>query len=198
MSPAVTAESFWNTFADALRSRLAGCNSWRSLYTHDTEWTKFMTHDFLAKLGETLGFQKVCWEWCRVDVSYFSYPHPADVRSGTMSNDNPGWDWDWEVAIEHENDGRSWLEEFTKLGHINCGLKVLITYHDYSRPLEEKIAEALRLHKGRKYRQAEDRWLLIFGPHNRSLGVRDFVAFGFDGANLVELLPKSVLPQDSP
>lgn len=36
--------------------------------------------------------------------------------------------WDLEVAVEHENYDGYWMEEVIKLAHINCPLRVVVTY----------------------------------------------------------------------
>ena len=41
--------------------------------------------------------------------------------------------WDLEVAVEHENNDKSWMDELVKIMHINCPLRVVIGYL----PIEE-------------------------------------------------------------
>ena len=78
----------------------------------------------LERLGSELGFdstrQEIAREYMLIDVGFFSVSEgDADL-------------WDFEVAIEHENHGDKWFDELVKLAHVQCGLRVLISYFDYA------------------------------------------------------------------
>jgi hypothetical protein len=167
------------------------------MYDHDKPWTAFI-EPFLKRMGTLLGFRadgpypacvEISREWCRIDVAYFSVFSPI---TGTLDN------WDWEVAIEHENGGHlEWFQEFVKLVHVCCGLKVIITYHDYTArglSIEDKLQLAKKLYDARRYRVLPDNWLLIFGSWWRPrTAAEDYVAYSFNGAEFGELPRQKVL-----
>lgn len=182
MSP----EEFWDSFAKRLRNKLGDSQGWREKYESSPAWTRFMM-EFLEELGSALGFTdegEISREYYRIDLGYYKVSEPHI--------------WDFEVAIEHENSPSKWLEEFMKLIHINCGLKVIITYHDYGNrrtSLKEKLDEVKELYSDRRYRQGDDNWLFIFGPRAISRD-RDFVAYKFYRESFEELSIHRIMRRD--
>lgn len=192
----ITPERFWSAFATELRKAIADPGSnWPTVFSQDKSWTSLMNSTVLTRLGDSLGFAKyrnsilspVSNEWCRVDVGYFTIREPLHRFDGN---------WDWEVAIEHENQAfPSWLDEFVKLTHINCGLKVLITYHNYrsGATISDELRVAKDFYDCRKYRQQDDAWLLVFGQVWDEPLTQDFVAYKFDGREFEELAPQKII-----
>jgi hypothetical protein len=150
----------------------------------------------LRRLGSDLGFDTprgIGSEFYNIDMSYYRITAPVQTQSGKVLDYN----WDLEVAIEHENDTETWFYEFVKLVHICCGLKVIITYHNYSNyrfPLEEKFTVLTSLYAMRSYKQTRDKWLLIFGPTFNCLGDYDYVGYRFTGSQPILLETVPILP----
>ncbi len=152
--------------------------------------------DVLTEVGHDLGFRgqhAIAHEYYRLDVGYFSKgTHPNAPRF-------VDWDvWNLEVAIEHENNSDRWYEEWVKLIHFNCGLKVLITYHDYAgaESIGTRLKWAKDIYEGVRYRQCPDSWLLIFGPSWGSER-HDFVGYSFEGNGFQELSSRKTWPDSS-
>lgn len=154
------AEIFWGAFAEHLRSRLAAMPNWIEKYGNRTRWTQTLT-EIVNAFGLEHGYQEngeVANEYFRVDIVFSKWVRDQDPYA-----------WDLDVAIELENDPRSWFDEVTKLHHLNCGLRVIMTYQDYDDPAESllsKVDRAVRLLKTRKYPAHSGEWLLIIGPYN--------------------------------
>jgi hypothetical protein len=189
----VAAEEFWFTFASELRRALEGTPDWRSRWDSNEAWTPFIKN-VLTEVGRSLGFLErlsIAHEFYRLDVGYFS--------KGTLPDSGKFRDWDvWnlEVAIEHENNSESWHEEWIKLIHFNCGLKVLVTYIDRTRnaePIETKLKRVKQIYDQAKYRQRPDSWCLIFGPTWNS-GLCSFIAYEFNGVDFQRLSERDIWP----
>lgn len=168
-------ESLWEKIALAFEENIGALND---VYPNFKPYTKALT-DILVKLGEQYYGHVDTEYWPRVDISYFDHCTNSD------------WDeWAREVAIEIEN-SCTWDEELNKLFCINAGIKVLITYHDG--PADEMLnflnGEFKRIYDSRKYHQANDQYLIIFGPTSTVdlLERREFMAFSFDGKEAVQL-----------
>lgn len=187
----ITAELFWNTFATELHAACLNDRHWISYIDHSKEWTNFVI-PVIHLVGEKLGFDsqnEIQHEFYKIDVIYYRQHQniPADFPTPPHSN------WDLEVIVEHENSWKHWLWNITKLCHINCGLKVIIAYHDYKDShgtLEQKLSYMKELYDLRCYKQKPDNWLLLLGPNTQSLckSGKDFVAYQFNGTefNLLE------------
>jgi hypothetical protein len=193
-SKAITAEQFWATFASELHRALEQDPDWPDKWGTDQTWTPFIKN-VLTEVGYSLGFHEkhaISYEFYRLDVGYFS--------KGTFPDNGKSRDWDaWnlEVAIEHENNSESWHEEWIKLVHFNCGLKVLVTYTDYipnAEPIETKLQRVKQIYDQAKYRQRPDNWCLIFGPTWKS-GQHAFIAYEFDGTSFRRLPDRNIWPR---
>jgi hypothetical protein len=114
------------------------------------------------------------------------------------------------VAIEHENDPKGnqcWRQELIKLWHINCGLKVLITYNDFRsgcgtpRSISDLQKTITNIIGNRAYRSVykdciQSPFLFIFFPSccdnkdywDSTVEMYDAVAFVYDG-NVFRPLP---------
>lgn len=184
-------DQFWREFSAQLSRALSESGEWPAIYKDPKPWTKFVDST-CRRTGEKLGFRterENAGEYMKVDRGFFSIgPEESDKR----------WcNWDWEVAIEYENSptGNDWVEEVTRLAHLNAGLKVLVTYTAFSTagsdPCLALIDAAAKLCAQRKYRQSDERWLFIIGPRYPDLATQpavDFRAFAWSpGADPVEL-----------
>ena len=189
MNLTITPEIFWNTFSDKLKSGINEDSNYLKYYYDPNykKWTEFI-ETILILIGKDFNFKKeyreISKEYFRIDFCFFKV------------NPNDEYDWNLEVAIEHENSDKTWFDEFTKLTHINCGLKVLIAYHDYinDKQIDKKLNEdAKNYYLKRKYKQSPDNWLIIIGPSYK-IRDKDFVAYKFDGDTFELLENKNILP----
>lgn len=179
----ITAEDFWNKFSDGLSIKLNGNPTWRNTYKSNKRWTQFI-YEFLwefARKSYNYSKHRECsTEYLRTDMGFYDIDkitEDIDLKYGEF-------EWDFDVAIEHENDDTAWFDEFVKLIHVNCGLKVLISYyryHDKNGKITEpeeimKIAE--KIYNTRKYKNLNDNWLIILGPCLDDIEKgKDFIAF---------------------
>jgi len=169
-------ELFWKVFAVELNKALKEERKWFDYYCDNKKWTKFI-FKFLTNLSPKFGIEVTMREhWPKIDISYY---------------DKPGDEWDmWasEVAIEHENDPKTWRVELCKLMLLNSGLKVLIAYRNITdRELDKELKDFIKIYKSRKYHQVNDSWILIFGPTADMYDKYDFVAYKFNGKNITKL-----------
>lgn len=178
---------FWNAFSAYLTERLAKMRSWQAQYEDGTTWTKTLTtiiNDFGKECGYS-GKGEVSNEYFRIDALFSKMAHKQDPFA-----------WDLDVAIEIENNAKQWYDEVVKLSHINCGLKVIIAYHNFGDAdalLQAKLKRVQKLIKNRKYKNATTDWLIIFGPH--SCDERHvFRAFSIRDTSITALSPKKVFP----
>jgi hypothetical protein len=177
MREKVIADQFWERFSTSLHKHLRNNSNWEQLYSNSKTWTVFM-FDFLYKFSDekynysTRG--ECSTEYLRVDMGCFDKSNVIDTNNKKYN----GYEWDFDIAIEHENDETRWFEEFVKLIHVNCGLKVLIAYHSYDRDLSERIEALESIFNNRKYKNLNDQWLIILGPTLKDKANRkDFIAF---------------------
>ena len=195
----ISAESFWDAFSSKLFSACSDDQNWRQYFANPTQWTNFVMPTLTNSVGKELGFDpenEIQKEFYRIDVIYYKvYAN----RQADFTIPNEEWNWDLEVAIEHDNNSKHWPFNVAKLCHINCGLKVIIGYHEYGNQrkygtIEQKLDYMkTSLYDLRKYKQVpEDNWLLILGPNDLA---RDFVAYKFDGEEFSNLEDKRILQQ---
>ncbi|HTE43134.1 MAG TPA: hypothetical protein VK629_20090 [Steroidobacteraceae bacterium] len=139
-------------------------------------------------MGYTRGENEFSSEFYRVDYCCYSFEM---LKEGMVT-------WDLELAIEHENNGRSWHEEWIKLASFNCGLRVVISYAheiDSISPESPALAKAEILASRRKYAQDAGKWLLILGAaYRESMTTCHFVAFSFDEGGFVKLPDSPIQP----
>ena len=184
-------ELFWEEFATYLRNKINSTPDWQSLYSSNKKWTLFMKKT-LKSLGKSLGYTnkgEVACEYYKIDTSYYKY--------ASKDRKYEDCDWDFEVAIEYENNPKTWFEEFIKLIHINCRLKVIITYHNYQNTseaisLDSKLRIAEDLYQKRKYKQPNDNWLIIIGPTKEKLK-EDFIAFKIENGKFIPLDEQKII-----
>lgn len=178
MTTTVTPETFWNAFEGALKSETTALGNWTRQYESDPLWTGTMMQ-VLRNAGRQLSFadRMIYNEYFRLDMTWFNYP----------DSDFAAHLWNLEVAIEHENHSEKWYDEWVKLSHICCGLKVLITYHDYYRGkvIEEKMKLPLEMYRRQRYKPPSDSWLIIFGPTCQTPRA-PWVGYTFDGSQLTQ------------
>ena len=195
----ISAKSFWDAFSSKLRSACSNDPNWRQYFANATKWTNFVMSTLTNSVGKELGFDpenEIQKEFYKIDVIY--YRVHVNPQAAFFIPNGAEWNWDLEIAIEHENNSKDWHFEFSKLCHINCGLKVIIGYHEYGNQqkygtIEQKLDYMKTLYDLRKYKQGpEDNWLLILGPNDLA---RDFVAYKFDGKEFSRLEDKRILQQ---
>lgn len=193
----INPETFWNIFSDYLHiniNKIREESKLKELYSSGKRWSEFMIST-LKKFGQELGYTRegeIGCEFYRIDVGYYKYS-----ESDNELKDYEIYDWDFDIAIEHENTPIDWLYEFTKLVHINCGLKVIIGYHNYRKndtPLEKVIKIAEKLYAKRRYKSLNENWLIIIGPFSIE-NDRDFCAFKIVNGKFAKLEDKKVLKQ---
>ena len=190
---------FWNVFSESLHNKFYKNNDKQirtfNIYQNNKPWTKFLTK-FLLDLSEEFSCNSMKEYWPKVDVAYFN-----DTRDY--------WDkWSFEVAIEIENDSKTWWKsEFNKLMSLNCGLKVIVTYDSTDNAsllkwlngngANDDYSNIRKIYKSRKYHQKNDNWLIIFGPcadkKNNYSSLDDFRAFTFSGDKFTQLEKKKIL-----
>ena len=176
----ISAEDFWIAFSEEFHKKYyLNKKASNEAYGSDDPWTAWM-NDFIMQLGKQLNYHVEYEYFDRCDYAYFS-------DSGVEN-----WGkWSWEVAIEHENDGWPKLhEELHKLMLINAGLKVLISYRKRTNTpefLASDFAEFKEIYKSRKYHQEDDNYLFIYGPELSLWEKEDFLAFSFDGKEVINI-----------
>ncbi|MBS0619811.1 MAG: hypothetical protein JSR44_16615 [Spirochaetes bacterium] len=187
MKSITTAENFWVEFSKFFSQSLKALKNWERKYEHRKTWTTALTEIFYA-FGEKYGYRdrgEVASEYFRVDIIFSKWAPKQDDFA-----------WDLDVAIEMENDTTQWYDEVVKLCHINCGLKVIMTYHNYSdtEELSKKIERCVELIKNRKYHSEANDWLLIFGPHSCA-DRKAFVAYKISDNKAKKLATKNIFPK---
>lgn len=179
----VTAEDFWSRFAEKLRNKIMRDEEWEEKYKSNKRWTKFIYEllgDDIKNEYKYNRFRECSTEYLRTDMGFYD----ISKRTEGINSKYDGFEWDFDIAIEHENDETAWLDEFVKLVHINCGLKVLISYHHYStnngipKEPDEILEVAEKIYNSRKYKNLNDNWIIILGPcFNDMINGKDFVAY---------------------
>ena len=162
----ISPKRFWDVTKDAItliynKDREKFKNAYNSNLTL-RNWTVFF-YELIETVRDRLGYNKD-WhfykEYLRLDYSMFSYDRD-DVNSHI---------WHLEVAIEHENNPKTWLHEFVKLVHVNAGLKVLFCYTEESEDFIYQFKKLTDIYNSCKYKQRDDQILLIVGPLDLSKG----------------------------
>lgn len=155
---------FLEAFTNRMRTAREQNLDWKSAYASNKRWTDFMMGNILRPLAADLHYpESNCYatEYMLVDAGYFD---------GTKKQCH----WDFDIALEHENNGCSWLEEFIKLLHINCGLRVIITYNkDNGSSGQGLFTEAEEIYDTRRYKDNKENWLILVGPSVKKLNQGD-------------------------
>jgi hypothetical protein len=178
MTGSVTPESFWNVFESKLVAATQAQQNWTGLYESDLLWSGLMMQ-VSRSTGARLAFppERIYTEYFRLDMAWFKYP---DLERDPFT-------WNLEAAIEHENGAGQWYDEWVKLNHIACGLKVLVSYHNYRgrQTLEEALEHAREIYRRLLYKPSNNSWLLIFGPTCQQPEL-PWRGYTFDGKELRE------------
>jgi len=93
--------------------------------------------------------------------------YKIDLIGYRRENQDVDCNWWLDVAYEHENRD-TWNDELCKLCYVAADLRVVSSYHDFSRekePVEKKLKGYLdRLGKEKILRVPDSKWLFVFGP----------------------------------
>jgi len=138
-------ENFWQEYS----SQLNQARNWDA-YQNDTDWTKKVLC-IAEKTCEKFGLE-TSKEYYKIDL--------IGYRQNKKSN------WWLDIAYEHENRYDRWREELCKLCYVAADLRVISSYHDFSKePVEKKLKDYLdRLGKEKILRVPDSKWLFVFGP----------------------------------
>lgn len=179
----ISAEKFWIIFANALKDKRKK-HDLNKLYKDNKKWTKFVIN-LLEEIGYTeFKCGSVVKEYFRkIDVCYFDKWGKDDWT-----------EWAMEVAIEHENDGETWMNECHKLLLISCGLKVVILDYNKSKNEINKIQDEFKIiYKSRKYHVENEAWLFIFYPNMKIWNNNDYLAYEFKNNKFNDLKEIKIL-----
>lgn len=147
MDRIVEPESFWQEYS----ARLNQAGNWNA-YQNSPTWTPEVMR-VAEETCKEFGL-KTSREDYRVDLIGWRREEP-DVT------DN----WWLDIAYEHENDD-TWYRELCKLCYVAADLRVISSYHDFSKePIEKKLKGYLdRLGEEKILRVPDSKWLFVFGP----------------------------------
>ena len=144
----VEPETFWQEYS----SQLNQAGNWDA-YQNNTNWTKAVmcvADETCKKFG-----LKTSREYYNIDLIGWRREKP-----------NEKCNWWLDVAYEHENEYNTWYNELCKLCYVAADLRVVSSYHDFSKePVEKKLKDYLdRLGKEKIFRVPDGKWLFVFGP----------------------------------
>ncbi|MBA7684036.1 hypothetical protein ES703_92425 [subsurface metagenome] len=142
-------ETFWQEYS----SQLNQAGNWGA-YQNNTDWTKAVI-GIAKKTCECKKFKlKTQTEYYKIDLIGYRREEP-----------NVDCNWWLDVAYEHENDD-TWYGELCKLCYVAADLRVVSSYHDFSKePIEKKLKDYLDwLGKEKILRVPDGKWLFVFGP----------------------------------
>lgn len=117
------AQEFWEKFQGIFKEDKEGkaIKYWLS----SKAYTQFILGAIERFLKEQyLGTSK---EYYRIDLTAWTQLKNEDYFL-LKDKDFEKYLWDLEVAVEHENNDKSWMDEVVKLMHVNCPLRVVIGY----------------------------------------------------------------------
>ena len=123
----MTAQDFWEKFQEIFKEDKEGkaIKYWLSSKAY-TQFILEAIESFLE--GQSFETSR---EYYRIDlIAWTQLKHRGYLLK---DRDFENYLWDLEVAVEHENNDKSWMDEVVKLMHINCPLRIVIGYL----PLEE-------------------------------------------------------------
>lgn len=136
----MTAQEFWRQFEKIfIDNKDEASKCWLS----SKEYTKFI----LGKIADFLNKQKfeISKEYYRIDLTAWTQLKNEEYYL-LKGKDFEKYLWDLEVAVEHENNDKSWMDEVVKLMHASCPLRVVIGYlpmdenkNDYISALNSEI-----------------------------------------------------------
>jgi hypothetical protein len=155
-------EKFWQEYS----SQLNQAGNW-DVYQNNTEWTEKVL-GIAEKTCEKFGL-KTNREYYKIDLI------------GWRRKENEKCNWWLDIAYEHENDD-TWYGELCKLCYVAADLRVISSYHDFSKePIEKKLKGYLdRLGKEKILRVPDSKWLFVFGPRLVCAEKQPFKVFTID------------------
>ena len=123
----MTAQEFWEKFQEIFKEDKEGkaIKYWISRKAY-TQFILDAIESFLK--GQSFETSR---EYYRIDLTAWTQLKQCGYL--LKDRDFENYLWDLEVAVEHENNDKSWMDEVVKLMHINCPLRIVIGYL----PLEE-------------------------------------------------------------
>lgn len=147
MKRVVEPENFWQEYSASLNH----AGNWDA-YQNDTDWTKAVM--CVADKTCKKFVLETSKEYYRIDLIGYRREEP-----------NVDCNWWLDVAYEHENRD-SWYGELCKLCYVAADLRVVSSYHDFSKePVEKKLKDYLdRLGEEKILRVPDSKWLFVFGP----------------------------------
>lgn len=127
----MTAQDFWGNFQKIFKNDSPLINEAKTKWQSNKKYTEFI----LCKIGNFLKEDNTVFiskEYYRIDLTswrqlkgnQYKLFENKDFEDKEFEN----YLWDLEVAVEHENNDKSWMDEVVKLLHINCPLRVVIGY----------------------------------------------------------------------
>ena len=173
MKRVVEPETFWQEYS----SQLNQAGNWAA-YQNNTDWT-----EAVMGIDEKVGIaEKTCKEKFKLKISKEYYR--VDMIGWRREEPDVTDNWWLDVAYEHENDN-TWYRELCKLCYVAADLRVVSSYHDFSKePVEKKLKDYLdRLGKEKILRVPDGKWLFVFGPRLVCVDVDEeqpFKAFTID------------------
>lgn len=144
-------ENFWQEYS----ARLNQAGNWDT-YQNNTAWTEKVL--CIAK--------KTCEEKFKLKTSKEYYR--VDMIGWRQEERGVSGNWWLDVACEHENEYNTWYNELCKLCYVAADLRVVSSYHDFSKePVEKKLKDYLDwLGKEKILRVPDSKWLFVFGPRS--------------------------------
>lgn len=121
---------FIQAFSKKVDSVFNDDNGNKQNYHRKAFWTNVMKKEIIGEVLKELGFRlfngNPINESYQIGVDYFGFEQKSyDISTWHYNGHH---DWIFTSIIEHENDGKDWLDEYQKLLRTNCPKKILITY----------------------------------------------------------------------
>ena len=121
----MNAQEFWNGFKEIFKDGTATKETALKKWYRNKDYTAFILSEIEKKLeNASLETSK---EYYRIDLTAWKQLKNEDYYL-LSEKDFEKYLWDLEVAVEHENNDKSWMDEVVKLMHITCPLRVVIGY----------------------------------------------------------------------
>ena len=107
--------------------------TWKKYECHYFDSPKFTSkitedlYDIIKKAGLTPSL-----EYFRIDITGWKDNFQKSIFQARCKEIKmKPYLWNLRIAVEHENNGKLWLDELIKLMHIRCPLKVIFSYADH-------------------------------------------------------------------
>ena len=194
----ITAKEFYEAFVGALKAEEA-----LGQYKSSPEWTAVLSRVINEKVLSKIFDLKTNKEYFRIDsIGWKGHPDWTGGKDSFKKYDKTSslqlneYYWNLEVAVEYENNYRDWTNEFIKLCHVKCGLKVVIGYapHDQRGKDMEKLELIAGHMRNLKYGRLgkDEQFLVILGNCKKevyeSFEDIDFRAYVYDGEKFKRLV----------